>query len=100
MLTFEQARGHYAGQLGLNVRLNGFNAHGFRQELLKTLSPFKGGTTGIRLHYQSPQAQGDMQFGKEWMVNPSDELLRRLERMLGNGNVRVIYGRGGAGSAS
>ncbi|MEN8177896.1 MAG: DNA polymerase III subunit alpha, partial [Pseudomonadota bacterium] len=96
VLTFEQARGHYASQLSLNVKLNGSNASGFRHELLQTLSPFKGGTTGIRLHYQSPQAEGELQFGKEWMVNPTDELLRRLERLLGNENVKVIYGRGAA----
>jgi DNA polymerase-3 subunit alpha len=94
LLTFEQARGHYAGQLGLKVELNGANVCGFRQELFQILAPFKGGTTGIRLRYQTPQAEGDMLFGQEWMVNPTDELLRRLERLLGNENVRVIYGRG------
>nr|MDJ0807725.1 hypothetical protein [Gammaproteobacteria bacterium] len=96
VLTFEQARGHYAGQLGLNLKLNGFNAGGFRQELLQTLSPFKGGTTAIRIHCQGSRVQGDIQFGKEWMVNPTDELLRRLERLLGNDNVKVMYGRSGS----
>jgi DNA polymerase-3 subunit alpha len=93
ILTFEQARGHYAGQLGLHVILNGSNACGFRQELQQILSPFKGGTTGIKLHYKSAGAEGDMLFGQEWMVNPTDELLRRLGRLLGSENVRVLYGR-------
>ncbi|MEN8167503.1 MAG: DNA polymerase III subunit alpha [Pseudomonadota bacterium] len=93
ILTFEQARGHYAGQLGLHVMFNASNACGFRQELQQILSPFKGGTTGIKLHYKSAGAEGEIILGQAWQVNPTDELMRRLERLLGSGNVRVLYGR-------
>jgi DNA polymerase-3 subunit alpha len=93
ILPFEQARGHYASQIGLNLQLNGANAHDYRQELMQILTPFRGGTTGIRLHYQTAGAAGDLLFGQTWRVNPTDELLRRLGRLLGSENVRVIYGR-------
>ncbi len=91
VLTFEQARAHYAGLLNLNVKLNGLDAGGFREKLQQILHPFRGGTTGIRLHYQSKQASGDIVLGQEWQVNPTDELLRRLEQLVGQGAVRVAY---------
>ncbi len=93
ILTFEQARGHFASQLGLHLKLNGANAAGFRHELMQILTPFRGGATGIRLHYRTAVAEGDILFGQDWRVNPTDELLRRLHRLLGSENVQVIYGR-------
>ena len=91
VLTFEQARAHYAGLLNLNVKLNGLEACGFREQLQQILHPFRGGSTGIRLHYQSKQASGDILLGQEWRVNPTDELLRRLEHLVGQGGVSVGY---------
>ncbi|MCU7810291.1 MAG: DNA polymerase III subunit alpha [Candidatus Thiodiazotropha sp. (ex Notomyrtea botanica)] len=91
VLTFEQARAHYAGLLNVRVKLNGLDASGFREQLQHILSPFRGGTTGIRLHYQSAQASGDILLGQEWRVNPTDELLRRLEKLTGADSVKVDY---------
>ncbi|RDH87087.1 MAG: DNA polymerase III subunit alpha [endosymbiont of Escarpia spicata] len=93
VLAFEQARALYAGHLGLNVQLNGSDAGSFCHELQQLLSPFTGGTTGIKLHYRSARAEGDIVLGQEWRVNPVDELLRRLERFLGKGSVSVVYNR-------
>ncbi|MCG7951293.1 MAG: DNA polymerase III subunit alpha [Candidatus Thiodiazotropha endolucinida] len=91
LLTFEQARSHYAGLLNVRVSQNGLQVAGFSEQLQQILSPFRGGTTGIRLHYQTNDACGDIQLGKEWQVTPSDELLRRLEQFFGPGSVRVAY---------
>jgi DNA polymerase-3 subunit alpha len=91
VLTFEQARAHYAGLLKLNVKLNRLDAGGFREKLQQILHPFRGGATGIRLHYQTKQASGDIVLGQEWRVNPTDELLRRLEQLVGQGAVKVGY---------
>ncbi len=93
VLAFEQARALYAGHLGLNVQLNGSDAGSFCHELQQLLSPFTGGTTGIKLHYRSARAEGDIVLGQEWRVNPVDELLRRLERFLGKGSVSVVYNK-------
>jgi DNA polymerase-3 subunit alpha len=91
LLTFEQARSHYAGLLNIRVTLNGLDAAGFSEQLQQILTPFKGGTTGIRLRYLANNAYGDIQLGKEWQVNPTDELLRRLEQFFGPGSVQVTY---------
>jgi DNA polymerase-3 subunit alpha len=94
LLTFEQARAHYAGLLNLNVKLNGLDASGFREKLQQILHPFRGGSTGIRLRYQTSEASGDIQLGQEWRVNPTDELIRRLEQLVGPGAVNVEYRHG------
>ncbi|MEW8492078.1 MAG: OB-fold nucleic acid binding domain-containing protein, partial [Candidatus Thiodiazotropha endolucinida] len=91
LLTFEQARSHYAGLLKIKVSLNGLDISGFSEQLQQILTPFRGGTTGIRLHYKAKDACGDIQLGKEWQVKPTDELLRRLEQYLGAGSVDVGY---------
>ncbi|MEW8561201.1 MAG: DNA polymerase III subunit alpha, partial [Candidatus Thiodiazotropha sp.] len=91
LLTFEQARSHYAGLLSIKVCLNGLDVPGFSEQLHQILAPFRGGTTGIRLHYKTKSACGDIQLGKEWQVNPTDELLRRLEQYFGAGSVDVGY---------
>jgi DNA polymerase-3 subunit alpha len=91
LLTFEQARSHYAGLLNVEVSRNGLDVSGFSQRLQQILTPFRGGSTGIRLHYMREGARGEIQLGKEWQVNPTDELLRRLEQFLGPGSVRVAY---------
>ncbi|PVV07929.1 MAG: DNA polymerase III subunit alpha [gamma proteobacterium symbiont of Ctena orbiculata] len=98
LLTFEQARSHYAGLLNIKVSLNGLDISGFSEQLQQILSPFRGGTTGIRLHYQATDACGDIQLGKEWQVNPTDELLRRLEQFFGPGSVQVAYRHSQQGS--
>ncbi|MET0055926.1 MAG: hypothetical protein ABW108_14010, partial [Candidatus Thiodiazotropha sp. 6PLUC10] len=59
--------------------------------LHQVLAPFQGGTTGVRLRYQNLLASADIQLGQEWRVNPTDELLRRLEQLFGPGSVTVGY---------
>ncbi|MEJ2611383.1 MAG: DNA polymerase III subunit alpha [Candidatus Thiodiazotropha sp.] len=91
MLTFEQARSHYAGLLTISMALNGSAPSTLCEKLEQILTPFQGGSTAIRLHYQTPLACGDIQLGQEWRVNPTDELLRRLEQLFGSGSVQVGY---------
>ncbi|MCU7920371.1 MAG: DNA polymerase III subunit alpha [Candidatus Thiodiazotropha sp. (ex Epidulcina cf. delphinae)] len=91
LLTFEQARSHYAGLLNVKLTMNGRDLCGFSEKLRQILNPFRGGTTAVRLHYQTAEASGDIQLGKAWQVNPTDELLRRLEQLFGPGSVKVGY---------
>jgi DNA polymerase-3 subunit alpha len=91
LLTFEQARSHYAGLLNVKVSRNELPAVEFSEQLQQILSPFRGGTTGVRLNYRIDGACGDIQLGREWQVTPTDELLRRLEQFLGPGSVQVTY---------
>jgi DNA polymerase-3 subunit alpha len=91
LLTFEQARSHYAGMIVIDITLNKTDLSGISERLQQTLTPYREGTTSIRLHYQTNQASADIQLGQTWRINPTDELLRRLEQLFGPGSVRVGY---------
>ncbi|MCG7992718.1 MAG: DNA polymerase III subunit alpha [Candidatus Thiodiazotropha lotti] len=99
LLTIEQARSHYARMLNIHMRTDQLEPGLLCESLEQTLSPYLGGTTGVRLHYRNAEASGDIQLGKDWRVNPTDELLKRLEQLFGVGSVSVGY-RHSAGQAA
>ncbi|OOZ37087.1 DNA polymerase III subunit alpha [Solemya velesiana gill symbiont] len=97
LMEFEQARDAYASYLRLQVDWNRFqdgsySAAGFVRELSQLLATYQGGNCGLRLTYSGTTAMGTMMLGDEWRVRPTDELIKRLERMLGPGRVEVVYG--------
>ncbi|MCG7955156.1 MAG: OB-fold nucleic acid binding domain-containing protein, partial [Candidatus Thiodiazotropha endolucinida] len=99
LLTIEQARSHYARLLNIHMRTAQAEPAQLCESLQQTLTPYLGGTTGVRLHYRNAQASGDIQLGKDWRVNPTDELLKRLEQLFGVGSVSVGY-RNSTGQAA
>ncbi|MEW8310609.1 MAG: DNA polymerase III subunit alpha [Candidatus Thiodiazotropha taylori] len=99
LLTIEQARSHYARLLNIHMRTAQAEPAQLCESLQQTLTPYLGGTTGVRLHYRNAEASGDIQLGKDWRVNPTDELLKRLEQLFGAGSVSVGY-RNSTGQAA
>jgi DNA polymerase-3 subunit alpha len=99
LLTIEQARSHYARLLNVQLQADRLEPGEVCERLEQTLSPYLGGTTGVRLHYRNGQAHGDIQLGKDWRVNPTDELLKRLEQLFGAGSVSVGYRQSGGQAA-
>ncbi len=96
VMEFEQARGIYAGFLRLRVYTDprqGLDAEAFSNELVQILNTYRDGNCRLQLSYQGPGARGTMVLGDEWRVQPTDELLRRLEKFLGPGNLEVVYTR-------
>ncbi|PIP78848.1 MAG: DNA polymerase III subunit alpha [Gammaproteobacteria bacterium CG22_combo_CG10-13_8_21_14_all_40_8] len=63
----------------------------FSDLLMKHLSPFKGGTTPISIQFKASGAEAMIDLGAEWKVSPSDELIYRLEDIVGDGNVHCVY---------
>jgi DNA polymerase-3 subunit alpha len=97
VLEFEQAREAYARclQLRLDAGLlaeKGLSPAGFVTELKEVLGAYTGGPCGVRLAYSRGDAEGLLELGPEWRVKPTDELLRRLGRLLAPQRVEVIYG--------
>lgn len=72
----------------------GDHAVDFAAALARILAPFKGGGCTVALDYRRPDAQGSIVLGLAWRVEPRDELLRQLERLLGPGSVEVGYDGG------
>ena len=67
----------------------------FVASLAKVLLPFRGERCAVVLDHRRGDASGSILLA--WRVEPRDELLRQLERLLGAGNVSVGFdGRRGA----
>ena len=97
VLEFEQARSLYARALQLDsMHMNGAMKPAMLQELQGILSTYLGGNCNIRLRMVSDGSSGIVEFGDAWRVNPTDELIRRLERLFACDGVRVMYGSSGS----
>jgi DNA polymerase III subunit alpha len=66
--------------------------------LQHALEPFRGGRCPVLMVYRGPSAAARLQFGDEWRVRPSLELLHRLGALVGPANVRMEYGLPGDGA--
>ncbi|MBE0435778.1 MAG: DNA polymerase III subunit alpha [Methylomicrobium sp.] len=93
LYSIEDARNQYARCLALQWANTDeqSDAKSFVDKLDETLQPFKGGCCPIVLAYRSARAKSSLQFGDEWRVHPSDELVLRLKRLLGAEAVEVRY---------
>jgi DNA polymerase-3 subunit alpha len=93
--TFEQAREHNAGwlQLDLDSRAWSQDSEHLARELEEALRPFLGGQCPLHIAYRRPGARARLLLGPDWRVTPTDELLKRLQRLFGAERVEVVYGR-------
>ncbi len=102
VMEFEQARGIYASSIVLDVDWEFIAAKydspsAFIEALEALCSPYREGACELRINYRSPHATGLLVLNESWRLQPADELLRRLSRLLGNDRVKVKYGRGAGG---
>ncbi len=86
----DQAREVYARRLELVLDDVKKNSHLY-DTLAGTLRPFRDGRCPVWLNYRSDDARASLALGREWCVRPSDELIRRLEKMDGLSGVDVVY---------
>jgi len=97
VFDFEQVRETRARHLLLKCDYRqldekGLSAAEFCLVLQQILETYRGGACPVRMTYQCQDAKGSMDLGAEWHIHPTDELLFRLERLLGRENVKVVYG--------
>ncbi|WP_421621096.1 DNA polymerase III subunit alpha [Alkalilimnicola ehrlichii] len=65
--------------------------NGFADALEETLKPYRQGRCEVHLDYRGERASGRLRLGDDWRVHPSDDLLRRLERLAGPERVHLEY---------
>ena len=61
------------------------------EQLHGILNDFKEGNCPIALEYTVPSAVGQLNLGKQWLVQPKDELIARLREDFGKNNVSLQY---------
>jgi DNA polymerase-3 subunit alpha len=94
VVELERARAAQATHLLLRTELatlssGGHTAQSFVASLAKVLLPFRGDGCAVVLDHRRGDASGSILLA--WRVEPRDELLRQLERLLGPGNVSVGF---------
>ncbi len=85
-----EARQKFAQRLEISMPpLNG--DHSFIQQLNKVLNPFREGACPVWINYSRADASAKVSLGDDWCVQPSDELMHRLDKLAGEDNVRMVY---------
>ena len=85
-----EARQKFAQRLEINLQqVNG--DHGFIQQLNQVLNPFREGVCPVWINYRCDGVMAKFALGNDWQVQPSDELIQRLDKLAGENNVNVIY---------
>ncbi len=95
--TLDQLRESTADRLELTLDLSDPAAYSEGASriasLQETLAAFHGSGLAVRLRYYRPGALGELAFGCNWRVQPTEVLLKRLRQLLGSTGVRVAYER-------
>ena len=90
-----QAREHFSRCLEINVdkaRVNGnWSGAGMVKALTNVLQTYREGGCPVCVSYNSGTESSRMMLGDEWRIQPTDELLHRLEHLLSDGMVRMVY---------
>jgi DNA polymerase-3 subunit alpha len=94
LMSMEQARVAFAKRLTLYRGATGSEEYTpslWAEKLQQTLSPFRGGHCPVFIEYQTPGAQGLIQFGELWQIRPEETLLGQLRSLLGDESVILQY---------
>ena len=60
-------------------------------QLIDTYKPYLGGKCKVQIRYRTEDEEGELKVGEQWKVVPDKELLRRLSRLNGVLEARVVY---------
>jgi DNA polymerase-3 subunit alpha len=92
VMDMNSARQRRVGSLLIKWQANGSGAE-FIDKLKGTLEPYSKGTCPVSVIYEGSGAGARIALGDAWSVQPTDELMQQLGRLVGSENVRLIYGR-------
>ena len=85
-----EARQRFAQRLEIKVDETKA-ANGFLKNLGSVLQPFREGDCPVWVNYMKTDASAVLSLGDEWKVQPTDELINRLNDLVGDEMVKVIY---------
>jgi DNA polymerase-3 subunit alpha len=93
ILDVDQAREQYARRLVLRWpkgERNG-DARKLVTAIEQALRPSRGGRCSVAVRYTRGDAAAYLQFGEEWTVRPSRDLVERLGQIVGRDGVEIVY---------
>jgi len=93
ILDVDQAREQYGRRLVL--RWPDANRNGDARKLVtaleQALRPSRGGRCSVAIRYRCDDAAAFLQFGEDWTVRPTRELVERLGQIVGREGVEIVY---------
>jgi len=93
ILDVDQAREQYGRRLVLrwpDASRNG-DARKLITALEQALRPSRGGRCSVAIRYRCDDAAAFLQFGEDWTVRPTRELVERLGQIVGREGVEIVY---------
>jgi DNA polymerase-3 subunit alpha len=93
IMDVDQAREQFARRLVLRwpVAARNGDARKLVAAIEQALKPSQGGRCSVAVRYSSGDASAIVQFGENWKVRPSRELIERLGVLVGREGVEVMY---------
>ncbi len=92
--SIEEARESFARSLAIEWQSSKISMQtpDFVHQLQEIIEPFRGGQCLLMMNYCSATAKASVQLGDSWRVHPTDELISRLQFLLGEANaVNIKY---------
>ncbi|MBR9726803.1 DNA polymerase III subunit alpha [Shewanella intestini] len=90
IIEIGEARSHFAKAVEINLQAEDITPQ-WLENFEATLQPWRNGAVPVVITYTQQGAQGQLQLGEQWRVNPSDELMLALETLLGSANVKISF---------
>jgi DNA polymerase-3 subunit alpha len=93
IMDVDQAREQFARNLVLrwpSAAKNG-DARKLIERIEQALKPSQGGRCNVAVRYANAEASSILQFGEQWRVRPSRELIDRLNSLVGRDAVELYY---------
>jgi len=94
IMDVDQAREQYARNLVLRwpaAKAGNGDAGKLVTALEQALRPSQGGRCNVAIRYATGDAAAILQFGEQWKVRPSRELIERLGSLVGRDGVELYY---------
>ncbi|GMG86885.1 DNA polymerase III subunit alpha [Biformimicrobium ophioploci] len=80
---------------GVHIRLDVESAPtNLVERMAECFRPFAGGNCPVSVEVALPQAKGTFRLGRDWQVEPSDQLVQSLRDLIGRKSVTLEYGSG------
>ena len=90
LFDIDQARDAYAYGVEISLDQAG-GANGFIEQLESTLKTYQPGQCTVWVCYRGQQAAGKIRLGENWKVQPCEQLVERLQTLVGAEHVRMLY---------
>lgn len=87
--NMEQARAIYAKHLLITMNQQADQSH--VKQLMQVLKCYQGGTCPVCIAYQRDGAEALLPLGKEWFIQPAEDLLMSLRNTFPGSRVEMVY---------